>query len=99
MQRSHDSTGHVGVVTLFGAITGEQLSEGIHLVNPLKRVSELSIRTQETKEHAEVPSSEGLIIALESSLLHRLDPARAAEVFQTIGPATRTCWSHRTSAR
>jgi regulator of protease activity HflC (stomatin/prohibitin superfamily) len=48
-------TGHVGVVTLFGAITGEQLSEDIHLVNPLKRVSELSIRTKETKEHAEAP--------------------------------------------
>jgi prohibitin 1 len=79
-------TGHVGVVTLFGAITGEQLSEGIHLVNPLKRVAELSIRTKEVKEHAEVPSSEGLIIALESSLLHRLDPGRAAEVYQKIGP-------------
>jgi regulator of protease activity HflC (stomatin/prohibitin superfamily) len=80
-------TGHVGVVTLFGAITGEQLSEGIHIVSPLKRVAELSIRTQESKEHAEVPSSEGLIIALESSLLHRLDPARAAEVYQKIGPS------------
>ena len=80
------STGQVGVVTLFGAITGEQLSEGIHLLNPLKRVSELSVRTQEAKEHAEVPSSEGLIIALEASLLHRLDPGRAAEVYQKIGP-------------
>jgi prohibitin 1 len=79
-------TGHVGVVTLFGAITGEQLSEGIHLVNPLKRVAELSIRTKEVKEHAEVPSSEGLIITLESSLLHRLDPGRAAEVYQKLGP-------------
>ena len=80
-------TGHVGVVTLFGAITGEQLGEGIHLVNPLKRIAELSIRTQESKEHAEVPSSEGLIITLEVSLLHRLDAARAAEVFQKIGPS------------
>jgi prohibitin 1 len=80
-------TGHVGVATLFGAITGEQLSEGIHLVNPLKRIAELSIRTQESKEHAEVPSSEGLIITLEASLLYRLDPMRAAEVFQKIGPA------------
>ena len=80
------STGQVGVVTLFGAITSEQLSEGIHLLNPLKRVAELSVRTQEAKEHAEVPSSEGLIIALEASLLHRLDPGRAAEVYQKIGP-------------
>lgn len=79
-------TGHVGVVTLFGAITGEQLAEGIHLINPLKRVAELSVRTLENKELAAVPSSEGLIITLEASLLYRLDPARAAEVYQKIGP-------------
>jgi regulator of protease activity HflC (stomatin/prohibitin superfamily) len=79
-------TGHVGVTTLFGRLTGEQLPEGLHLVNPLKRVAELSIRTQEIKEHADVPSSEGLIIGLDTSLLYRLDPARAGEVFQKIGP-------------
>ncbi len=81
------STGHVGVATLFGAITGEQLAEGIHLVNPLKRIAELSVRTQERKEHAEVPSIEGLIITLEASLLYRLDPERASEVYQKIGPS------------
>lgn len=79
-------TGHVGVTTIFGRLTGEQLSEGLHFVNPLKRVAEMSIRTQEIKEHADVPSSEGLIIGLDTSLLYRLDPARAAEVYQKIGP-------------
>jgi regulator of protease activity HflC (stomatin/prohibitin superfamily) len=79
-------TGHIGVTTLFGRLTGEQLPEGLHLVNPLKRVVSLSIRTQEIKEHADVPSSEGLIIGLDTSLLYRLDPARAGEVFQRIGP-------------
>lgn len=79
-------TGSVGVMTLFGRLTGEQLPEGLHVVNPLKRVTEMSIRTQEIKEHADVPSSEGLIIGLETSLLYRLDPGRAAEVFQKIGP-------------
>jgi regulator of protease activity HflC (stomatin/prohibitin superfamily) len=33
-----------------------------------------------------VPSSEGLIIGLETSLLYRLEPERAAEVYQKIGP-------------
>lgn len=79
-------TGSVGVTTLFGRLTGEQLQEGLHVVNPLKRVVEMSIRTQEIKEHADVPSSEGLIIGLETSLLYRLDPARAGEVYQKIGP-------------
>ena len=79
------STGHVGVTTLFGRVTGERLDEGIHLVNPLKRVAELSVRTQEVKEQAAVPSSEGLILRLEASLLYRLDPARAPDVFQRLG--------------
>ena len=79
------STGHVGVTTLFGRVTGERLNEGIHLVNPLKRVAELSVRTQEVKEQAAVPSSEGLIMRLEASLLYRLDPARAPDVFQRLG--------------
>jgi len=79
-------TGHVGVLTLFGQVTGEQLPEGIHLINPLKAVTKFSIRTQEAKEVAEVPSSEGLLMHLEASLLYRLDPARATDVYQKIGP-------------
>jgi regulator of protease activity HflC (stomatin/prohibitin superfamily) len=78
-------TGHVGVTTLFGAVTGERLAEGIHLVNPLKRVAAMSIRTQEVKEQAAVPSSEGLIMRLEASLLYRLEETRAPEVYQKLG--------------
>ncbi len=80
-------TGHVGVTTLFGRVTGERLDEGIHVVNPLKRVAEMSVRTQEVKEQAAVPSSEGLIMRLEASLLFRLDPGRAPEVYQRLGAA------------
>jgi len=78
-------TGHVGVVTLFGRVTGRTLSEGIHLVNPAAIVTELSIKTQEIKEHASVPSKEGLIMGIDASVLYHLDPTRAAEVFQKIG--------------
>jgi regulator of protease activity HflC (stomatin/prohibitin superfamily) len=79
-------TGHVGVVTLFGRVTGRTLTEGIHVVNPAANITELSIKTQEVKEHASVPSKEGLIMGLEASLLYHLDRGRAAEVFQQIGP-------------
>jgi prohibitin 1 len=80
-------TGHVGVVTVFGRVTGRTMGEGIHLVNPVSRVHELNIKTQEIKERASVPSQEGLIMGLEASVLYHLDPARAAEVFQQIGTA------------
>src|SRR6266849_8036100 len=55
-------TGNVGVLTLFGRVTGETLGEGIHLINPLKTNNEMSIQTQTIKESANVPSSEGLIL-------------------------------------
>src|ERR1700719_2618469 len=79
-------TGHVGVLTLFGKVqSGETLGEGIHLINPLKTNNELSIQTQTLKESANVPSSEGLMMSLDTSLIYHLNPDRAAEVFQKIG--------------
>jgi len=79
-------TGHVGVETLFGRVTGRTLPEGIHLVNPLSKVHQLDVKTQELKERASVPSKEGLIMGLEASVLYHLQPERAAEVFQKVGP-------------
>src|SRR6201993_1277423 len=78
-------TGHVGVLTLFGRVTGEALGEGIHTINPLKSVQRLSIQTQSVKETANVPSNEGLILALDTSLLFHLDRSKAAEVYQKVG--------------
>jgi prohibitin 1 len=78
--------GHVGVLTLFGRVTGDVLPEGTHIVNPFKVNNTMSIRTQELKETASVPSDEGLVMTLDTSLLFRLSPEKAAEVFQKIGP-------------
>jgi regulator of protease activity HflC (stomatin/prohibitin superfamily) len=78
-------TGHVGVLTLFGRVTGETLGEGIHLINPLKTNNEMSVQTQTLKESASVPSSEGLMMSLDTSLIYHLNPERAADVFQHIG--------------
>jgi len=79
-------SGHVGVLTLFGRVTGEVLPEGVHLVNPFKTNNEMSIRTQEIKESASVPSSEGLVMNLDTSLIYHLNPEKASEVYQKIGP-------------
>lgn len=78
-------TGNVGVLTIFGKVTGEVLGEGIHLINPLKSVQKLSIQTQSIKESANTPSNEGLMLALDTSLLFHLDRGKAAEVYQKVG--------------
>jgi regulator of protease activity HflC (stomatin/prohibitin superfamily) len=45
----------------------------------------MSVQTQEMKEVAEVPSKEGLLLSLETSLLYQLDAARASEIYRTVG--------------
>ena len=78
-------TGQVGVLTLFGRVTGEVLPEGMHVINPLKTNNEMSIQTQTIKESASVPSSEGLVMNLDTSLIYHLNPDKASEVYQKIG--------------
>jgi regulator of protease activity HflC (stomatin/prohibitin superfamily) len=77
--------GHVGVKDFFGNVSGSVLSPGINLVIPLTRVVKMSVQTQEIKEVAEVPSQEGLILSLETSLLFQLDPAKASDIYRTVG--------------
>ena len=78
--------GHVGVLELFGSVKEKPIAAGLHLINPLLRVHEMSVRTQQLTEDASVPSKEGLVVSLDPSVLFRLDPAKAPEVFKTIGP-------------
>lgn len=77
--------GYVGIVDFFGAVSPKPLNSGINFVNPLVRVINMSIRTREDKETMNVPSKEGLNIALDVSVLYKLDPLRAVEVYKTIG--------------
>jgi regulator of protease activity HflC (stomatin/prohibitin superfamily) len=77
--------GHVGVKDFFGRVSPDVLRPGINLVFPFTRVVKMSVQTQELKETAEVPSKEGLTMDLEGSLLFRLDPAKAAEVYKQVG--------------
>jgi prohibitin 1 len=77
--------GHVGVKDFFGSVSPNSLPAGVHLILPFTRVHKMSVRTQELKETAEVPSKEGLMMDLEGSLLYRLDPAKALEVYRTVG--------------
>jgi prohibitin 1 len=78
--------GHVGVKDFFGNVSTSVVPAGVHFVFPFTRVVKMSIKTQELKETAEVPSKEGLTMDLEGSLLYRLDPAKAPEIYRTIGP-------------
>lgn len=77
--------GHVGVMDLFGRVSPNVLQSGVRFVIPFTRVIKMSIKTQEIKETAAVPSKEGLIMDLEGSLLFRLDPQKADDIYRTVG--------------
>jgi prohibitin 1 len=77
--------GHVGVKDFFGRVSSDVLGPGVRIVFPFTRVIKMSIKTQEVKETAQVPSKEGLIMDLEGSLLYRLDPQKADDIYKTIG--------------
>src|ERR1051326_7969198 len=77
--------GSVGVLTFFGRVTGEVLPEGTHFVSPFKINHVLTVRTQTQEEHTSTPSSEGLNLEIDTSLIYHLSREKAADVFQKIG--------------
>ncbi len=78
--------GEVGVSKSFGKISDEPVGAGVALQFPVVRtVTAWNIKLQELKEKANAPSSEGLIVGLETSLLYRVEGAKAPEIRKTVG--------------
>ena len=81
--------GEVGVKHFLGNVTETPLGQGIHFV-PLASVEIMSTREQSfpssgAVEQIEAQTSEQMNVALEVSLLYRIDPARAPDLFDRIG--------------
>jgi regulator of protease activity HflC (stomatin/prohibitin superfamily) len=78
--------GEVGVSKSFGSISDEPVSQGIVIQVPVVRTVETwNVKLQEIKETAQVPSSEGLIVGLDSSLLFQVLPDQAPKIRKTVG--------------
>lgn len=77
--------GFVGIQDFFGNVSASKLLPGIRLIVPFTRVIKMSFKTQELRETAEVPSKEGLIIDLEVSVLFRIDPGMADQIYKGVG--------------
>ena len=88
--------GQVGVSSLFGAVDKQPLSEGLHLINPLKSVIQLSTRTETANVHAgpgaqggaetvDAISSDGMRMPLDVTVYYRLAEVDAPWVYQHLG--------------
>lgn len=78
--------GQVGVTKSFGTISDAPVRQGVALVFPVVREIEVwNVKLQEIKEQALVPSSEGLIVGLDTSLLFRILPNSAPKLRKSVG--------------
>jgi len=78
--------GEVGVKKSFGSIDDQPVGPGVAIQIPVVRtVTPWNVKLQEIKETASVPSSEGLIVGLDTSLLFRVNPQLAPQIRKTIG--------------
>ena len=78
--------GEVGVSKSLGKIKTEPIGQGVVIQVPLFRTVETwNTKLQELKETAQVPSSEGLIVDLNTSLLFRVTPESAPMIRRTVG--------------
>jgi regulator of protease activity HflC (stomatin/prohibitin superfamily) len=91
--------GHVGVKVLFGKVSQNIITEGMHIVNPLLSIKKISIRTQEyTMSIAEREgrvkgddsitglTKEGLSVLLDLTVWYRVVPEQAPNLYQKVGP-------------
>lgn len=90
--------GYVAVKIVFGKVAPATVPSGLHLINPFAVLIPMEVRTQEYTmsgraregrvrgdDAIEALTSEGLRVRLEMTVWYRVDPAKADEIFETIG--------------
>lgn len=90
--------GYTGVYTLFGKVKEQEVSSGLHVINPFAKIIPMSIRTQEytmtsirnegNKEGVDAITSltkEGLSVDLDMTVLFKIEESRASEIYRTVG--------------
>lgn len=78
--------GHVGVASLFGKVDTTELTEGFHIINPLKKIQKIDCRNKElTLVDVGVPSQDQLTTDVDVTVKWRVDHNQAAEAVQDTG--------------
>lgn len=77
--------GHVGVGTLFGKVQSSIYTEGIHIINPLVKITLFDARQKTHKEAMGVPSSDQLITKFDLSIQYRLIKEQAPVMLKETG--------------
>ena len=85
------STGHIGIITSFGAATDRLLQPGLNFKMPfVEGVEEFSIQTQKEEAEAAAASKDLQAVNARVAVNYRLDPQRVQDVFKNIGREYKT---------
>ncbi|MEG3955172.1 prohibitin family protein [Microcoleus sp. herbarium2] len=77
--------GNIGVEYFQGKVSNRTLPGGIYAINPFSDIVQFSTRLRDIKEEISATSKEGLPLNIDISIQYRIDPAKAANVYQNIG--------------
>ncbi len=90
--------GQTGVRTLFGKVKDQEVSSGLHIINPLENVERMSVRTEEYTmsvaqgegqkagaDQISALTNEGLQVDLDITVFYHLDERSASDVYKNLG--------------
>jgi regulator of protease activity HflC (stomatin/prohibitin superfamily) len=77
--------GNIGIQDSLGSVGDYPLNPGFQFKAPWTGIVPMSVQTIELKEEASTPSSEGLMVGLHMSVLYKVEPTKAVQIYKTIG--------------
>ena len=80
------SAGHTGVQATFGEVNMIPLTEGIHLVNPLSKVTLVDVRLQKaTLDNASAGTKDLQVVHTNIVINYRIDPSKTPHILKEFG--------------
>ena len=80
------SAGHEGVQTTLGQVNMQSLNEGLHFINPVSNVSEVSVRVEKADlKNANAGTKDLQVVHTDIVVNYRLDGAKVAHMYKESG--------------
>lgn len=78
-------TGHVGILTHFGKVQDDSVSEGLHVKNWFDKITTMSLKTQKLEMTISAFSKDLQEVNVKIAVNHSINKDTASKLFQTVG--------------
>jgi regulator of protease activity HflC (stomatin/prohibitin superfamily) len=78
-------SGHIGIVTAFGQVDPQPLSEGLHPISPWKSVTLMNVRLQSPSSSADSASKDLQKVHTQVTVPYTITASDGAKIFQKVG--------------